>query len=455
MAEEVKIEITSTADTKGIDKANDAFGKLQDETAKSQKGASGAGKAFVSMGQKMQAGISAALGPISAVIGAIAFLSKGVDALLGILNRTSENTRQIKADNFAGYVERTADAYDRMTTSIASADKARADLTARQAEAVAAENELERAMLAREQATAMAALNPDDATGRAAVSARFAAREGAMAQRQGQAGIDAEIMAAQAEAEALRRQAAESGSMSNSVARRIPEAIESVSREGSRQLRGREAWSVGTFGLVKSGFNQADVDSAQANADALVERVRELKRMESEATQAAEAAEARAAAARVRKQALTVQGEAVGITTGVDVQQTQSAIAARDRERAEKEAALEAARSRQGGATGQLSDLERNAARESYEMNQASQALDAGRSTHRGRMNGRAAIATLEADLERETAEARDANMALGRAKVGLVKEISELASQIATLEREVKNIRSRASTRRIDIGGA
>jgi len=356
----INLDVKSKADTAGIDKADKSVRKLEGSTKDVGKAAVKTEGLYKRAGDKIKKFAEVGLGPISALIGAIGLLSKGVDLLVGFLDRGNKQLRDIKSGNIAAYLERMADAYERQTRALDDAAQARSDLNAGEDQAIAAARELEAAQLALDKARALASADPDDALARERIEARFAERESEMGIRHGRGDISLDQRRLQAERDAREREAADLEASAQGMLARVPGALRTAQQEQGRERSFRSYASKATFGLVKSDYDPAAVEKAQSAADEIVAKAKEALARAEEARRAADQAQVVLDAAKIRAQTIDVAETTAGVRAGA----TRAGITRREREQrqaADRAAALDAARAaaeaRQGEVTARRDTL--------------------------------------------------------------------------------------------------
>lgn len=479
MAEQIQIDIKSTADTAGLDKSAAALQGVD-------KAGAGAGKSLVNSSQGFSAasaaasaangsvqGVAAALGQLAPklqalnaalpVIGLLmaAFTAwkRAIDALTESQERQAAGLREITSGNIAAGIDTVAASYDRLRQSIDEASQAQDDMLAGERAMAAArrDRELAEIELGKQQALAGEA----DPLKRRAIEADAAARAAGVqaAYGQGDEARTAAALAGRRDAAQARAQAA--GTQEDVLTRRLAAALKAQGDVISLQTRARDdAWTPRGAEKAAARYTPeiAELGSAIADIGADLKAARD-ERIAAEAE--VRRAESDIAANAVASGARGIARQAAAVAAGAGVSQAEAAIQARaDAERAETakreqaEAALAAKTKEASDLQERLAALARTARREQAESDAASGALGSAEAAnaHRARPDRDRVLAPYREAAGREEAEARQANAAFASAKGEIGNLLKDLLADIKQLEGEVRQARSRAGRASVDV---
>ena len=480
------IRIRMEANTSGAEKAEKAHDRLESaakrsaaETARSAQTAGQAiGKAASAVGKlrAVLAGLGVA-GVFTALIGSI----KTVADSFGKAQAEAEKfDRAQKEAARAREVAALAESYERLAKSIGDAAAANEHQLAMISKAAAAQRELEDAQARAAEQKELAAVDPDDpaaAERRDAVRAKYAGQAAARSAARGEQDIVFRTQELTVQAEQLDRGAAQTRAAAGADAGKIAELralrkaalARSVSENGSdaggflglfaKNVKDIATLNWGGVGDSRTEAGDAERAAAQAEAERLRGQIDALEKARDAKLQAASDAETQAARKREeagiemsRLDAVRLDREAAGTAAGMQNAAAQGALEAKQARIAADEALVAGAPGRLdelcariAGAQGQIAAADENASAQAMEMALAQGQLDAFNASVGTRRTGVAKErAGLQANLDRETEEAREASGAAASLRSSLGELISQLTAEIKALEGEVKAAKSR-----------
>ena len=479
MAEQIQIDIKSTADTSGIDKSAAALQGVD-------KAGAGAGKSLVNSNQGFSAasaaagaasgsvqGVAAALGQLAPklqalnaalpVIGLLmaAFTAwkKVIDTLQESQEKQAAGLREITSGNISSGIDAVAASYARLTQSIDEAKQAQDDMLAGERAMATArrDRELAEIELGKQQALAGEA----DPLKRRAIEADAAARAAGVQSAFG-AGDEARTAAALAgRRDAAQASAQAAGTQEEVLGRKLAQALQEQQRVADIQRKAIDsAWT--SLGKDKAGERY---DQEIAGLGASIKQLgADLKAARDERIAAeaeARRAESEIAANAVASGARGIGRQAAAVEAGAGVSQAEAAIQKRADEERQEAAKREQAEAALAAKTQEVSDLqerlaalERTARRETGEYEAAAGALGSAESANarRARPDRERVLAPYREAAGREEAEARLANAAFAGAKSEIGGLLKDLLADIRQLEGEVKQARSRAGRSAVDV---
>ena len=479
MAEDLKIDIKSSADTAGLDKAAAALQGVDKAGAGAQKtlvnssqGFSAASAAASAANGSVQ-GVAAALGQLApklqalnAALPVIGLLMAAFTAWKKVIDTVTESQRAqeaglraITSGNIAAGIDTVAASYDRLRQSIDEAKQAQDDMLAGERAMAAArrDRELAEIELGKQQALAGEA----DPLKRRAIEADAAARAAGVQSAFG-AGDEARTAAALAgRRDAAQASAQAAGTQEEVLGRKLAQALQEQQRVADIQRKAIDsAWT--SLGKDKAG-ERYDQEIAGLGAS-IGQLGADLKAARDERI-AAEAevrrAEADIAANAVASGARGIGRQAAAVAAGAGVSQAQADIDKRaaaqrqaEEDAARKEAALAAAQAEAQAQQERLDALARTARREQAESDAASVALGSAEAANvrRARPDRDRVLAPYREAAGREEAEARQANAAFASARSELGAMLRQLTGDIKQLESEVKQARTRAGRAAVDV---
>ena len=479
MAENIQIDIKSTADTAGLDKSaaalqgvDKAGAGAKQSLVNSRQGFSAASAAAsaangsvqgvaAALGQlapKLQA-LNAALPVIGLLMAAFTAWKKAIDALKESQQAQAAGLREITSGNIAAGIDTVAASYARLTQSIDEAKQAQDDMLAGERAMATArrDRELAEIELGKQQALAGEA----DPLKRRAIEADAAARAAGVQAAYGQ-GDEARTAAALAgRRDAAQASAQAAGTQEDVLTRRLTAALAAQGNVISLQNQARDdAWTPRGAEKAAARYTPeiAELGSAIAEIGAALKAARD-ERIAAEAE--ARRAEADIAANAVASGARGIGRQAAAVAAGAGVSQAEAAIQKRADEERQEAAKREQAEAALAAKTTEVSDLqerlaalERTARRETGEYEAAAGALGSAESANarRARPDRERVLAPYREAAGREEAEARQANAAFAGARSELGGLIETLLADIKQLEGEVKQARSRAGRSAVDV---
>ena len=456
---EVVIDVKSRADTSGLDRSSASANNL--------------GQQVNQASQKAEM-----LGKVLRGFGYAAIIKTAVDAVRSLHEWLGKSAREAEALSRAQ--ERAADAasvrakiaaYKDLAKSIGEAN---AQLS-RQAELEGllkgGQRAAEDAASAAQEAAEIAALpqdDPDRAGREAVIRAQYARQRGTAQASRKREDIQLQRQALEDQAATGQQSAADMAAllpgMQAEAARLRGKADADVYR--ARSKRRMNLWTGNWQETDESTDIASGANEARQQADKLEQAIRDL-------TDKIAAAQGDAAFARQKAGALTAAYDAAGVTVqtadrigGAAVGAAQGSVSAARAKRdadaralsadiAERERAMREAGDRAGGAQADIDSM-RGASRREDADGAAVQAR-IGETSLRMRGSGSAArdraLAPLLAELDRETAEARAASAAAAAAIPQLSKIFAEESAAMRRLAEEIKTLKSRQQSGKLDTG--
>lgn len=480
------IRIRTEADTSGAEKAEKAHGRVAvaarrsgAETAKSAQTAGDAiNKAAGAVG-KLRAvltGLGVA-GVLTGLIGSIRTVAESFGKARAEAEKYARAQKEAAADK---EVNALAEAYARLAKAIGDAASANGHQLAMLEKSVAAQRELEDAQDRAAEQRELAAIDPDDpaaAERRAAIQAKYAGRASVRAANRGGQDVQRRAAALESQATGLFEGATKirfSANGDQAMIDRLEQERKAALARSVGENGGDATTPLSMFGknlkdiltLNWGGVGDSRTEAGDAERAAELQRAGKLRGQIDELEKARDAKLRAAADMEAQgQQKMDEQGvelkrlEAAGLNlqaagTAATAQNTaaQNALAAREERMAADRALVAAApgrladmRATLAGYRGQIAAAEDDASRQALEAAQAQSQLDAFNMSVGTRRTGVAKErAGLQADLGRETEEARQAAASAASLKSNLGDLISQLAAEIKSLESEVKSARSR-----------
>ncbi len=480
------IRIRMEADTSGAEKAEKAHDRLESaakrsgaETARSAQTAGQAiGKAASAVGKfrAVLAGLGVA-GVFTALIGSIKTVADSFGKAQAEAEKFDRAQKEAARDR---EVAALAESYERLAKSIGDAAAANEHQLAMISKAAAAQRELEDAQARAAEQKELAAVDPDDpaaAERRAAVRAKYAGQAAARSAARAEQDIVFRNQELTVQAEQLDRGAAQARAAAGADAGKIAElrVLRKAALARSVADNGRDAGGFlglfaknvkdiatlnwGGVGDSRTEAGDAERAAAQAEAERLRGQIDALEKARDAKLQAASDAETHAARKREeagiemsRLDAVRLDREAAGTAAGMQNAAAQGALEAKQARIAADEALVAGApgrlagmRARLAGYQGRIAAADENASAQAMEMALAQGQLDAFNASVGTRRTGVAAErAGLQANLDRETEEAREASGAAASLRSSLGELISQLTAEIKALEGEVKTAKGR-----------
>lgn len=480
------ITIKTVADTSGADKTAQAHDKV---AAAAKRSAAETARSAQTAGQAIERA-SSAVGKFRAVLAGLG-VAGVFTALIGSIKTVVESfgKAQAEAEKFDRAqkeaardreVAALAESYERLAKSIGAAAAANEHQLAMISKAAAAQRELEDAQARAAEQKELAAVDPDDpaaAERRDAVRAKYAGQAAARSAARREQDIVFRTQELTVQAEQLDRGAAQTRAAAGADAGKIAELqalrtaalARSVSENGSdaggflglfaKNVKDVATLNWGGVGDSRTEAGDAERAAAQAEAERLRGQIDALEKARDAKLQAASDAETQAARKREeagiemsRLDAVRLDREAAGTAAGMQNAAAQGALGAKQARIAADEALVAAApgrldelRARIAGAQGQIAAADENASARAMEMALAQGQLDAFNDSVGTRRTGVAAErAGLQANLDRETAEAQQASQAAASLRSSLGELIAQLTAEIKALEGEVRSAKSR-----------
>lgn len=488
MAEDydTKIRIGMEADLAGGVQTEKQYDKLKQkarefgkETGSSSNSASAALGRVTSAVGKMRS-VLTGLGVAGALAGLIASIKSIAESLREADKEAEKFAKAKKAAAQAKEVSDLADAYAKLTKAIQDSSAANEHENAMIAKKVAAERELEDARAEAAKQRELDAIDPNDPTAneqRAAVEAKYARAAGIRAAARGREDIVYRRQELNSQADQLAKGAAADRESAGVDDRKIAElekmrneALTRATTENKEDATG--FWSSlghnitsiatgrwGRVGDARTDEGNALRAEAQAEADTYQRQIEQIQKSRDQKLQSAKDAET--AASRKREEA-DIEGsrlEAADIRRSTsDASGTaardkaEKALGAKQARNAADEALVAGApgrldelRARIAGAQGQIAAADENARAQAMDVALAQAQLDRFNMNVGTRRTGVAKErAGLEANVERETAEAQQASQAAASLRSSLGELIVQLTAEIKALEGEVKSAKSR-----------
>ena len=480
------ITIKTVADTSGADKTAQAHDKV---AAAAKRSAAETARSAQTAGQAIGRA-SSAVGKFRAVLTGLG-VAGVFTALIGSIKTVADSfgKAQAEAEKYAKAqkeaardreVAALAESYERLAKSIGAAAAANEHQLAMISKAAAAQRELEDAQARAAEQRELAAIDPNDpaaAEKRAAIQAKYAGQAAARSAARREQDIVFRNQELTVQAEQLDRGAAQTRAAAGADAGKIAELRDlrnaalarSVSENGSdattsfsmfgKNLKDILTLNWGGVGDSRTEAGDAERAAAQAEAERLRGQIDALEKARDAKLQAASDAETQAARKREeagiemsRLDAVRLDREAAGTAAGTQNAAAQYALGAKQARIAADEALVAAApgrldelRARIAGAQGQIAAADENARAQAMDVARAQGQLDRFNMNVGTRRTGVAKErAVLEANVERETAEAQQASQAAASLRSSLGELIAQLTAEIKALEGEVKSAKSR-----------
>lgn len=448
------IRFRTTADVSGARAVGDAIGKVTGVVGKFRAVLAGLGVA----------------GVFTALLGQV----KAVRESFGKAQAEAERFARAQADAArAKEIDALAESYARLAKSIGDAAAANEHQLAMISKSAAAQRELEDAQARAAEQGELAAVDPDDpaaAERRAAIRAKYAGQASERAALRGEQDVEAHSRELTSQAEQLYGAATKNrfaaGEDADMIARledrRKAALARAVSENGrdattSFSMFAKNVKDIATLnwgGVGDSRTEEGDAVRAEAQAEAerLQGQIDELKKARLAKLQAAADAETQAGRKMdeagiemSRLDAARLNREAAGTAARTQNTAAQNALDTREAKAAAAPGRLAGMRARLADYRGQIASAEENASVQALEAAQAQAQLDAFNASVGTRRTGVARErAGLQANLDRETEEAREARRAAASLKSNLAELITALKAEIRSLESEVKSARSR-----------
>ncbi len=480
------ITIKTVADTSGADKTAQAHDKV---AAAAKRSAAETARSAQTAGQAIERA-SSTVGKFHAVLTGLG-VAGVFTALIGSIKTVVESfgKAQAEAEKYAKAqkeaardreVNALAEAYAKLAKAIGDAASANEHQLAMISKAAAAQRELEDAQARAAEQKELADIDPDDpaaAEKREAVRSKYAGQAAARSAARREHDIVFRSQELTVQAEQLERGAAQTraaageddGKISELRALRNAALARSVSENGSdattsvsmfsKTLKDIFTLNWGGVGDSRTEAGDAERAAAQAEAERLRGQINDLEKARDAKLQAASDAETQAARKREeagiemsRLDAVRLDREAADTAAGTQNAAAQSALGAKQARIAADEALVAAApgrldelRARIAGAQGQIAAADENARAQAMDVARAQGQLDRFNMNVGTRRTGVAKErAGLEANVERETAEAQQASQAAASLRSSLGELIAQLTAEIKALEGEVKSAKSR-----------
>lgn len=487
------ITIKTVADTSGADKTAQAHDKV---AAAAKRSAAETARSAQTAGQAIERA-SSAVGKFRAVLTGLG-VSGVFMGLIGSIKTVIESfgKAQAEAEKYAKAqkeaardkeVNALAEAYAKLAKAIGDAASANENQLSMISKAAAAQRELEDAQARAAEQQELADIDPNDpaaAEKREAVRSKYAGQAAARSVARREQDIVFRNQELTVQAEQLERGAAQTraaagaddGKIAELRALRNAALARSVSENGSdattsvsmfsKTLKDIFTLNWGGVGDSRTEAGDAERAAAQAEAERLRGQIKDLEKARDAKLQAASDAETQAARKREeagiemsRLDAVRLDREAADTAAGTQNAAAQYAlgakqkeIEARERKAAADRALVEAApgrldelRARIAGAQGQIAAADENARAQAMDVARAQGQLDHFIMNVGTRRTGVAKErAGLEANVERETAEAQQASQAAAQLRSSLGELIAQLTAEIKALEGEVKSAKSR-----------
>lgn len=460
--DELKLRIKSTYDPAGVRAADDGLKGL------------GATTQRVTRGTKLLRSAMSALGVIAVIQG----LARAWEGISNALSAAKTEAEQLKiAQEQAASttaVESLTTAYGRLTDTIKAtnaelqrqAELQEAHRTAAQAQEDAALNLAEQ-----QELSTLDRSHPDYALQAARITTKYAGQRAGLQASRRKESVQLQRQAlqeeaAQKEAEADKKEAW----AADAYAQQRAEASRAAELTYRSKAARRYRWDITGGQDVETPISkdlEKAAETSKANAEKLAQQIAEAeaeaKNLRTEAKHkralAAEllashqAAQTEAAATSIKtSRADTVAQESLTTAT----QEREAKAEAHAQKLAQKEAALTAAQQAAAAAQSQLDSLRQTAEFESHDVTSVQAEIDAINSQYANSRNTRKrdrALAPLQSDLSKETAEAAQANSALARAIPELSKIIKSNLDSVKRLEADIQRLRSQLTTARTTNG--
>ena len=480
------ITIKTVADTSGADKTAKAHDKV---AAAAKRSAAETARSAQTAGQAIERA-SSAVGKFRAVLtglgvaGVFTGLIGSIKAVVESFGKAqAEAEKYAKAQKEAARdkeVNALAEAYAKLAKAIGDAASANDHQLAMLEKSLAAQRELEDAQERAAEQRELADIDPNDpaaAEKREAVRSKYAGQAAARSAARREQDIVFRNQELTVQAEQLERGAAQTraaagaddGKIAELRALRNAALARSVSENGSdattsvsmfsKTLKDIFTLNWGGVGDSRTEAGDAERAAAQAEAERLRGQIDALEKARDAKLQAASDAETQAARKREeagiemsRLDAVRLDREAADTAAGTQNAAAQYALGAKQERIAADRALVEAApgrldelRARIAGAQGQIAAADENARAQAMDVARAQSQLDHFNMNVGTRRTGvEKERAGLEANVERETAEAQQASQAAAQLRSSLGELIAQLTAEIKALEGEVKSAKSR-----------
>ena len=480
------ITIKTVADTSGADKTAKAHDKV---AAAAKRSAAETARSAQTAGQAIERA-SSAVGKFRAVLTGLGVAGVFM-GLIGSIKTVIESfgKAQAEAEKYAKAqkeaardkeVNALAEAYAKLAKAIGDAASANEHQLSMISKAAAAQRELEDAQARAAEQQELADIDPNDpaaAEKREAVRSKYAGQAAARSAARREQDIVFRNQELTVQAEQLERGAAQTraaagaddGKIAELRALRNAALARSVSENGSdattsvsmfsKTLKDIFTLNWGGVGDSRTEAGDAERAAAQAEAERLRGQINDLEKARDAKLQAASDAETQAARKREeagiemsRLDAVRLDREAADTAAGTQNAAAQYALGAKQERIAADRALVAAApgrlagmRARLAGAQGQIAAADENARAQAMDVARAQGQLDNFNRNIGTRRTGVAKErAVLEANVERETAEAQQASQAAAQLRSSLGELIAQLTAEIKALEGEVKSAKSR-----------
>lgn len=480
------ITIKTVADTSGADKTAQAHDKV---AAAAKRSAAETARSAQTAGQAIERA-SSAVGKFRAVLTGLGVAGVFM-GLIGSIKTVIESfgKAQAEAEKYAKAqkeaardkeVNALAEAYAKLAKAIDDAASANEHQLSMISKAAAAQRELEDAQARAAEQQELADIDPNDpaaAEKREAVRSKYAGQAAARSAARREQDIVFRNQELTVQAEQLERGAAQTraaagaddGKIAELRALRNAALARSVSENGSdattsvsmfsKTLKDIFTLNWGGVGDSRTEAGDAERAAAQAEAERLRGQINDLEKARDAKLQAASDAETQAARKREeagiemsRLDAVRLDREAADTAAGTQNAAAQYALGAKQERIAADRALVEAApgrldelRARIAGAKGQIAAADENARAQAMDVARAQSQLDHFNMNVGTRRTGvEKERAGLEANVERETAEAQQASQAAASLRSSLGELIAQLTAEIKALEGEVKSAKSR-----------
>ena len=480
------ITIKTVADTSGADKTAKAHDKV---AAAAKRSAAETARSAQTAGQAIERA-SSAVGKFRAVLTGLGVAGVFM-GLIGSIKTVIESfgKAQAEAEKYAKAqkeaardkeVNDLAEAYAKLAKAIGDAASANEHQFAMLEKSVAAQRELEDAQDRAAEQRELAAIDPNDpaaAEKRAAIQAKYAGRASVRTANRGEQDIQRRASALESQATGLfegatktRLSANEDQAMIDRLEQKRKAALaRSVSENGSdattsfsmfaKNLKDILTLNWGGVGDSRTEAGDAERAAELQRAEKLQGQIDALKKARDAKIQSAAGMEAQGQQKMdeqgVELKRLEAAGLNIRVASTAATAQTSAAngaIEAKQARIAADRALVEAApgridelRARIAGAQGQIAAADENARAQAMDVARAQSQLDHFNMNVGTRRTGVAKErAVLEANVERETAEAQQASQAAASLRSSLGELIAQWTAEIKALEGEVKSAKSR-----------
>lgn len=480
------ITIKTVADTSGADKTAKAHDKV---AAAAKRSAAETARSAQTAGQAIERAASA-VGKFRAVLtglgvaGVFTGLIGSIKAVVESFGKAqAEAEKYAKAQKEAARdkeVNALAEAYAKLAKAIGDAASANEHQLSMLEKSVAAQRELEDAQYRAAEQQELAAIDPNDpaaAEKRAAIQAKYAGRASVRAANRGEQDIQRRAAALESQATGLfegatktRLSANEDQAMIDRLEQEREAALaRSVSENGSdattsfsmfvKNLKDILTLKWGGVGDSRTEAGDAERAAELQRAEKLQGQIDALKKARDAKLQSASGMEAQGqqkmdeqGVELKRLEAAGLNIRAAGTAATAQTSAANGALGAKQERIAADRALVAAApgrldelRARIAGAQGQIAAADENARAQAMDVALAQGQLDHFNMNVGTRRTGVAKErAGLEANVERETAEAQQASQAAAQLRSSLGELIAQLTAEIKALEGEVKSAKSR-----------